>query len=187
MLDGEGGALELRQTRELTVQEWREFMRVLRKQASQSATGKWLIAAGLVWWLVAAWLALSIVAAVHFLRPVAPDLAWQLAIVAVAFCVVLFGNGRLSDFIRAKRQLRGDTDTIFLIEPDGFRARSPLFEVKGCWLGIPALVERDQYLVVMLTESIASIIVKSAFDGQDVSAFCAELQRRWKTARQSEP
>lgn len=177
------GALELRQARELTASEQRNFMRLLRKHNARGITGKWYSAVSGVWWIVAIWFALSIVAAFETLRPIAPDLAWQLAITAIACYALLVGIGRVSDFIRAKHMRQRDAGATFLIEPDGLRTKSSFGEFKGFWRSIPIIVESDQYLFVMLTDTIGSIIVKSGFDGQDVAAFCAEAQQRWRAAQ----
>ena len=96
---------------------------------------------------------------------------------------LLVGIGRVSDFIRAKHMRQRDAGATFLIEPDGLRTKSSFGEFKGFWRSIPIIVESDQYLFVMLTDTIGSIIVKSGFDGQDVAAFCAEAQQRWRAAQ----
>lgn len=177
------GAVELRQARELTAREQRDFMRLIRKHQTRGITGKWYTAVSVAWWIVAVWFALSVVAAFEALRPMASDLAWQLAITAIACYTLLFGIGRVSDFIRAKHIRRRDVGATFLIEPDGLRTKSSFGEFKGFWRSIPIMVESDQYLFVMLTDTIGSIIMKPAFDGQDVAAFCTEAQQRWRAAQ----
>lgn len=132
---------------------------------------------------MAFWFALSIAASFEALRPRAPDLAWQLVITAIACYALLFGIGRMNDFIRARHIRWRAMGTTFLIEPDGLCTKSPSGEFKGFWHSIPIMVESDQYLFVMLTDTIGSIIVKSSFDGQDVAAFCAEARQRWRTAQ----
>jgi len=175
--------LELHQVREMTAREHRDFMRLVRKHYALGPAGKWNSAIGVVWWIVAFWFALSVAASFESLRPMAPDLAWQLVITAIACYALLFSIGRMNDFIRARHIRRRAAGTTFLIEPDGFRTRSPFGDFKGSWRSIPIMMESDQYLFVMLTETIGSIIVKSSFDGQDVAAFCAEAQQRWRAAQ----
>jgi hypothetical protein len=177
------GVLELRQVRELTAREQRNFMRLLRKHNARGNANKWYTAVSVAWWIVALWFALSVVAAFDALRPAAPALAWQLAMTAIACCALLFGIGKVNDFIRAKHLRRRDLGGAFLIEADGLRTKSSFGEFKGFWRSIPIMVESDQYLFVMLNDTIGSIIVKSAFDGQDVAAFCMEAQKRWQAGR----
>lgn len=177
------GTLELHQVREMTAREYRDFMRLVRKHYALSPAGKWNSAIGVVWWIVAFLFALSVAASFEHLRPVAPDLAWQLVITAIACYALLFSIGRMNDFIRARRIRRRAKGTIFLIEPDGFHTKSQFGEFKGFWRSIPIMIENDQYLFAMLTDTIGSIIVKSSFNGQDVTAFCAEAQQRWRAAQ----
>lgn len=177
------GVLQLRQTRELSARERRQFMRLLRNNQPRKAGRKWLTGVSVVWWLAAGWFSFSVVAAVHALGATAPDLAWQLALAGITFWIMLLGVGRVLDYLRARRISHRDIGTTFAIEPDGFCTKSSNEQFKGLWRGIPTIVEDADSLFVMLNETVGSIVVKGAFEGQDVATFCAEAQRRWKAER----
>jgi hypothetical protein len=74
-------------------------------------------------------------------------------------------------------------DRRFRIEKDGIVTGSSGIVSSIPWKAITDIVVDKDSVMIYLSPIQAISLPKAAFENQDVEAFCAELQRRWKHAR----
>jgi hypothetical protein len=94
MTSGErqGPALEIVQTRDITVADRRDLTRLWEKLAERKGAGRLYTAVFYLWYAFAAFLTVSIFMAARVLNAVAPNLALQLVVAALGFIIFLAGT-----------------------------------------------------------------------------------------------
>jgi hypothetical protein len=186
MTSGErqGPALEIVQTRDIDVVDRRGLSHLWEKLVWRKGVSRLYTASFYLWYAFAAFLTVSILMTVRALNNIAPDLALQLVIASLGFAIFLIVTqwvGTRLAWNRHWAMLRaGDR---YALEPHGLRW-STARGMFSCGLDkVETIINDEQRLIAVLPHDGGLFVVKSAFEGQDVEAFGAELVRRWHEHR----
>jgi hypothetical protein len=180
----QGPALEIVQTRDITVADRRDLSDLWEKLASRKGGARLYTIFFTLWYAFAAFLTVTILMTVGALKDVAPDLSLQLVVAALGFAVFLIGTQWIGKRLAWDRYFTwlkaGDR---YALDDDGLRwttARG----VYSCSVDkLETIINDERRLVAMLPHGGGLFVVKAAFEGQDVETFGAELVRRWQAHR----
>jgi hypothetical protein len=186
MTSGErqGPALEIVQTRDISVADRRDLTHLWEKLASRRGAARLYTIFFCLWYAFAAFLAVTILMAVGVLEDVAPDLALQLTVASIGFAVFHVGTLWIAKRLTWARYFTwlqaGDR---YALDGDGLRW-STARGAHSCRLDkVGTIINDHRCLVALLPHNGGLFVVKAAFEGQDVEAFGAELVRRWQAQR----
>jgi hypothetical protein len=186
MTSGErqGPALEIVQTRDISVADRRDLTHLWEKLASRRGAARLYTVVSCLWYAFGAFLAVSILMAVGKLDEVAPDLSLQLTVASIGFALCLVGTQWIGQRLAWDRYFTwlkaGDR---YALDEDGLRWRTAR-GAHSCGLDqIETIINDHRCLVALLPYGGGLFVVKAAFEGQDVEAFGAELVRRWQAQR----
>lgn len=73
--------------------------------------------------------------------------------------------------------------TRYWLDADGLNMHLAHTSSKYRWPAMQSISDTPTHLFIYLNAAVLIPITKSTFEGQDVPGFCAELQRRWTSAR----
>ena len=108
---------------------------------------------------------------------------WIIAIMLLFFTASLSYRSRYLRFIALSNKSTSRAGTRHNLDGMGYTIARDGHATVLSWRGIAA-VESTPALAMVATSPVHCWpIVKAAFEGQDVDAFWAELERRWKAAR----
>ena len=180
----QGPALEIVQTRDITVADRRDLSDLWEKLASRKGGARLYTIFFTLWYAFAAFLTVTILMTVSALKDVAPDLSLQLVVAALGFAVFLIGTQWIGKRLAWDRYFTwlkaGDR---YALDGDGLRW-STARGVYSCSLDkLETIINDERRLVAMLPHGGGLFVVKAAFEGQDVETFGAELVRRWQAHR----
>lgn len=186
MTSGErqGPALEIVQTREISVADRRDLSHLWQKLISRQGVGRLYTVSFYLCYAFAAFLTVSILMTVRMLNDVAPTLALQLAIASLGFAIFLIATQWISTRLAWDRYwavLR--TGNRYTLESEGLRWSTGR-GMYSCRLDkIETIINDEQRLIALLPHDGGVVVIKTAFEGQDVEGFGAELVRRWQAQR----
>ena len=188
MTSGErqGPALEIVQTRDVSAADRRDLTHLWEKLAARKGAARLYTVFVSFWYAFAAFLAVTILITVNALDDFAPDLALQLTVASLGFAFFLIGTQWISRRLIWARYFTwlqaGDRYTLVADGLHWSTARG----VHSCSLDkVETIINDERRLVAMLPHGGGLFLVKSAFEGQDVESFSAELVRRWQACRSS--
>ena len=180
----QGPALEIVQMRDIAVADRRDLTHLWEKLVDRKGSGRLYTASYYLWYAFAAFLTVSVLMAARALSDVEPNLALQLVVAALGFAIFLVGTYWL-----AKRERWGQYwaslqvgDRYALVADSlHWSTTRGLF---SCRLDqVETVINDDRRLVAMLPHGVGVVVIKSAFESQDVESFGAELVRRWQAHR----
>jgi hypothetical protein len=186
MTSGErqGPALEIVQTRDITVADRRDLTRLWEKLAERKGAGRLYTAFFYLWYAFAAFLTVSIFMAARVLNAVAPDLALQLVVAALGFIIFLVGTywlGKRAVWRRYWAALQPGNR--YALVADSLHW-STTRGVASCRLDkVETVINDERRLVALLPHDGGVFVVKAAFERHDVESFSAEFVRRWQALR----
>jgi hypothetical protein len=186
MTSGErqGPALEIVQTRDITVADRRDLTRLWEKLAERKGAGRLYTAVFYLWYAFAAFLTVSIFMAARVLNAVAPDLALQLVVAALGFIIFLVGTywlGKRAVWSRYWAALQPGNR--YALVADSLHW-STTRGVASCRLDkVETVINDERRLIALLPHDGGVFVVKAAFERHDVESFSAEFVRRWQALR----
>jgi hypothetical protein len=180
----QGPALEIVQMRDISVAEQRALSHLWQKLISRHGVGRMYTVSYYLSYAFAAFLTVSIVMAARLLDTVAPTLALQLIVASLGFAIFLVGTQWIGTRLAWDRYwgvLR--TGNRYTLEAEGLRWSTGR-GLYSCGLDkIETILNDEQRLIAVLPHDGGVVVVKTAFEGQDVERFAAELVRRWHEHR----
>ena len=182
----QGPALEIVQTRDITVADRRDLSDLWEKLASRKGGARLYTIFFTLWYAFAAFLTVTILMTVGALKDVAPDLSLQLIVASLGFAIFLIGTQWIAKRLIWARYFTwlqaGDR---YALVADGLHW-STARGVYSCSLDkVETIINDDRRLVALLPHGGGLFLVKSAFESADVESFSAELVRRWQECRSS--
>lgn len=181
MQDDIAPILSIRQTRELTEAERSAMCQAWRRLALPQADCRfcdnlrYAFECGL--WL----LAIVTLGAIDRLRATDPALAVIFALVGFGLPLLVVAGRWRSKRLTRHWQARdigiGDT---YALEADGLLRRHGGISLFCPWSSIEAIAQNGDHFVAHVAPVYSLQLAKHAFAGQDVTGFCAELERRWQ-------
>lgn len=180
----QGPALEIVQTRDISLADRRDLTHLWEKLVSRKSAGRLYAIFFTLHLAFAAFLVLSIVTAVDALGDAAPHLAVQLVVASLGFAVFLAGTRWIGKRLAWDRYFTwlkaGDR---YALDGDGLRW-STARGAHSCRLDtVETIINDHRCLIALLPHNGGLFVVKAAFEGQDVESFGAELVRRWQAQR----
>ncbi|MEZ5830835.1 MAG: hypothetical protein R3D05_06610 [Dongiaceae bacterium] len=177
--------LELRQTRDLTKAEIRQLSRMSSVSVMRACSRDPLFWASLcvivvggatVFKAIKRYMFLAWCAGVFFPR-------WAEAVLLLALGSFLVMSVRMRNVAASSIGHLCKAGTRYAIREDGLAIEMPDAASFLPWRGMKKLKWNDWSLSIQLTDIQSVVIPNGPFEGQDVEAFCAELERRWWAAR----
>jgi hypothetical protein len=177
---------ELRQMRRFTAREKRDALYAWRKLFWRKRTSRWYTVAATCEYGFASFLALSVLMSVNSLSDIAPALSGQLALSAAGYAISAAVARWLTVRLHVDRYWEAErVGDRYLITAEGIQAILFRGRYECSWDRIEAVLNDDRHVLAKMPGSGGILLVKAAFEGQDVDEFGAALVRRWQDHRAS--
>ncbi|WP_162917264.1 hypothetical protein [Dongia deserti] len=177
-------ALDIVQTRAFTAQEKREVGHLWEKVIWRGGAGRLHAISFYLWYAFAAFMIVSVLMAVKALDVVKPDLALQLAVAAAGFAFALGFNRWVTTRLHLEKHWSiFDAGDRYALQADGIQKITRRGRFSCNWENIETIINDGRTLVAVLPGNAGLVMIKAAFEGQDVESFGAELVRRWQASR----